>query len=106
MRKRHHSGQSPARQYFYLHTAILRRALEFIPTLTTPQFDQFDVPITNISIYTKIYTQTGSFYMHLNSNRPKHKRQNQTRWKCEEETTEEQMKHAIIVEDYNEGKGE
>lgn len=79
MRKRHHSGQSPARQYFYLHTAILRRALEFIPTLTTPQFDQFDVPITNISIYTKIYTQTGSFYMHLNSNRPKHKRQNQTR---------------------------
>lgn len=41
MRKRHHSGQSPARQYFYLHTAILRRALGFIPTSPTPQLDEF-----------------------------------------------------------------
>lgn len=41
MRKRHHRGQSPASQYFYLHTAILRRALQFIPAPPTAQLDQF-----------------------------------------------------------------
>lgn len=58
MRRRHHRGQSPARQYFYLHRAILRRTLEFIPTPPTPhQLDQFRrLYYTHVIIYTKIYT--------------------------------------------------